>query len=257
MIIDLFRQGLSPQEIIYYIIIFLFAMTLSFSFHEFMHAATAVWLGDETPRNMGRLTLNPVAHMDPMGTVLLLVAGFGWGKPVMYNPRKLNRFKSYRGMNIMVHLAGVTGNFVLALSCSVINVFIVQFADVNQPAIMALTLAFSYTSIFSLMLLAFNLLPIPPLDGFHVLEECLPYRLRYSQGYLQFQRYSPMILMAIFIIGTFSNVSVLSSIISVIELERILLKVLVMTDFTPSMSLVILVTMSPWLLVVKNLCDIF
>ena len=80
MIIDLFRQGLSIQ-------IFLFALTLSFSVHEFMHAAVAVWLGDPTPRNMGRLTLNPIAHVDPVGTILLLIAGFGWGKPVMYNPR--------------------------------------------------------------------------------------------------------------------------------------------------------------------------
>ena len=67
MIIDLFRQGLSAQEIVYYLIIFLFALTLSFSLHEFMHAAVAVWLGDPTPKNMGRLTLNPVAHFDPVG----------------------------------------------------------------------------------------------------------------------------------------------------------------------------------------------
>ena len=75
MIIDLFRQGLSAQEIAYYLIIILFALTLSFAFHEFMHAAVAVWLGDETPRNMGRLTLNPIAHLDPMGTILLLRMG--------------------------------------------------------------------------------------------------------------------------------------------------------------------------------------
>jgi Zn-dependent protease len=68
-----------------------------------------------------------------------------------------------------------------------------------------------------MMLLAFNLLPIPPLDGFHVLEECLPYRLRYSNGYLQFQRYSPMILMGIFLLGSISRVSLLNVIINIIE----------------------------------------
>ena len=115
MLISLIRSGLEPQMIIFMVIIYVFAMTLSFSVHEFMHASTAVWLGDPTPRNMGRLTLNPIAHLDPVGTILLLVAGFGWGKPVMYNPRNLNRFRSYRGMNIMVHLAGVTGNFIVGL----------------------------------------------------------------------------------------------------------------------------------------------
>ena len=173
MIIDLFRQGLSAQEIAYYLIIFLFERTLSFSFHEFMHAAVAVWLGDPTPRNMGRLTLNPIAHVDPVGTILLLLAGFGWGKPVMYNPRNLHRFKSHRWMNIMVHLAGVTGNFFLAL---ISNILFIIFASLSvrfpgaSLGLNAVADAFSYTYAFSMMLLAFNLLPIPPLDGFHVLE---------------------------------------------------------------------------------------
>lgn len=220
MIIDLFRQGLSPQEIAYYLIIFLFALTLSFSLHEFMHAATAVWLGDPTPRNMGRLTLNPIAHVDPVGTVLLLIAGFGWGKPVMYNPNNLHRFKSHRWMNIMVHLAGVTGNFILAL---VANIFFLLFAALEikfpgaETVFRALTDAFSYTYAFSMMLLAFNLLPIPPLDGFHVLEELLPYKVRSTEGYRKFQRFSPYIIWVVFIVSTVSNVSILSYVINAIE----------------------------------------
>ena len=233
MLINLFRSGLEPREIIYLLIIYIFALTLSFSIHEFMHASVAVWLGDPTPKNMGRLTLNPLAHLDVFGTILLLTAGFGWGKPVMYNPSNLNRFKSRRWMNIMVHLAGVTGNFIVATIASILgSLFYHLYLHEFTGAIYifkALSDVFLYTYAFSMMLLAFNLLPIPPLDGFHVLEECLPYRLRYSQGYLQFQRYSPMILMAIFIIGTFSNVSVLSSIISVIEwpFEKIIMLILI------------------------------
>ena len=136
-------------------------------------------------------------------------------------------------MNIMVHLAGVTGNFMVAIVSSILaSLFYHLYLGCFTGAIYVLKAfcdLFSYTYAFSMMLLAFNLLPIPPLDGFHVLEECLPYRLRYSQGYLQFQRYSPMILMAIFIIGTFSNVSVLSSIISVIEwpFEKIIMLILI------------------------------
>ena len=220
MIIDLFRQGLSPQQIIYYIIIYLFAMTLAFSIHEFMHAAVAVWLGDETPRNMGRLTLNPIAHVDPVGTILLLIAGFGWGKPVMYNPSRLHRFKSHRWMNIMVHLAGVTGNFVLAYICLVLATLFngllarfPEFSNVFNP----LYEVFIYTYVFSLMLLAFNLLPIPPLDGFHVLEELLPYKLKQTEGYRKFQMFSPYIIWVVFLISTFSSISILGTVITFIQ----------------------------------------
>lgn len=220
MIIDLFRQGLEPKEIIYYLIIILFALMLSFSIHEYMHAAVAVWLGDPTPKNMGRLTLNPIAHLDPAGTFLLLVAGFGWGKPVMYNPANLHRFKSSRWMNIMVHLAGVTGNFILGYFAYVLYLLFsglaVKFPGL-EIAFSALGDAFSYTYVFSMMLLAFNLLPIPPLDGFHVLQECLPYKVRQSEGYRKFERVSPMILMVIFLASTFTSIPILSSLISWIE----------------------------------------
>jgi len=242
MLINLFRSGLEPREIIYLLIIYIFALTLSFAIHEFMHAAVAVWLGDPTPRNMGRLTLNPLAHLDPFGTILLLTVGFGWGKPVMYNPSNLNRFKSRRGMNIMVHLAGVTGNFIVAIISSILaSLFFHLYIGNSTGAVIvlkALCDLFSYTYAFSMMLLAFNLLPIPPLDGFHVLEECLPYRLRYSQGYLQFQRFSPMILMAIFLLGSFSNISVLSLIINIIEWPFDKIITLILIPFEALFSLI-------------------
>lgn len=225
MLISLIRSGLEPQMIIFMVIIYVFAMTLSFSVHEFMHASTAVWLGDPTPRNMGRLTLNPIAHLDPVGTILLLVAGFGWGKPVMYNPRNLNRFRSYRGMNIMVHLAGVTGNFIVglisALLAGIFSVLALKFdAGVIGDRITpfyALYMLFTYTNIISLMLLGFNLLPIPPLDGFHVLEECLPYKVRSTEGYRRFQLFSPYIIWIVFILGNFTRVPGLSWLITIIE----------------------------------------
>ena len=222
MIIDLFRQGLSIQEIIYYLIIFLFALTLSFSVHEFMHAAVAVWLGDPTPRNMGRLTLNPIAHVDPVGTILLLTAGFGWGKPVMYNPSNLNRFKNHRWMNIMVHLAGVTGNFLLGTVSMILGSLfyhlVLRFSDASFGiALKALSDVFLYTYAFSMMLLAFNLLPIPPLDGFHVLQELLPYKVRSSQGYRNFERMSPMIIWVVFLIGMVSRISILGTVVEIIQ----------------------------------------
>ena len=225
MLTTLFQSGLGPKEIIYYGLIIFFALMLSFSIHEFMHAFVADWLGDSTPRNMGRLTMNPLAHLDPIGTVLLLVAGFGWGKPVMYNPNRLNRFKSSRMMNIMVHLAGVTGNFVLALLSGVIATLItclgrnvIAGSGAASIALSTIVLAFSYTQTFSLMLLAFNLLPIPPLDGFHVLEELLPYRIRSKEGYRKFEMFSPYAIWVVFILSRMTGLNILSQVISWIEL---------------------------------------
>ncbi|MCR5489407.1 MAG: site-2 protease family protein [Saccharofermentans sp.] len=225
MLTTLFQSGLGPKEIIYYGLIIFFALMLSFSIHEFMHAFVADWLGDSTPRNMGRLTMNPLAHLDPIGTVLLLVAGFGWGKPVMYNPNRLNRFKSSRMMNIMVHLAGVTGNFVLALLSGVIATLItclgrnvIAGSGAASIALSTIVLAFSYTQTFSLMLLAFNLLPIPPLDGFHVLEELLPYRIRSKEGYRKFEMFSPYAIWVVFILSRVTGLNILSQVISWIEL---------------------------------------
>lgn len=234
MLLVLLQQGLSVQEIIYLGIILIFAMTLSFSFHEFMHAAVAVWLGDETPRNMGRLTLNPLAHIDPVGAILLLLAGFGWGKPVMYNPNRLHRFKSHRLMNIMVHLAGVTGNFVIALFANIIAMLFaalsVRFSNLEMVC-RALYDLFSYTHYFSLLLLAFNLIPIPPLDGFHVLEELLPVKVRYSEGYKKFQRFSPYIIFVVFLIGRFTTIPLLSTLIELIERPFAALIDLISTPF--------------------------
>lgn len=220
MLIDLIRSGLEPRQIIYYALIYLFAMTLAFSIHEFMHAAVAVWLGDETPRNMGRLTLNPIAHIDPVGTFLILLAGFGWGKPVMYNPSRLNRFRSHRWMNIMVHLAGVTGNFVLGIVCTILSLLFgglaVKFPDAAL-ALRTVSDAMSFTVDFSMMLLAFNLLPIPPLDGFHVLEEALPYKWKSTNGYRKFQQFSPMAIWIVFILSITTGLPLLSKIIEIVE----------------------------------------
>ena len=224
MLIRLIQLNISVPEKILYGLIMIFALMLSFSIHEFMHAFAADRLGDPTPRNMGRLTLNPMAHMDPTGTVLLLIAGFGWGKPVLYNPNRLNRFKSSRLMNIMVHLAGVTGNFILALLSGIIATLIACIASGRvtpgsnaSVAVSTVILAFTYTEQFSLVLLAFNLLPIPPLDGFHVLEELLPYRIRSKEGYRKFEMFSPYAIWVLFIASYASPVDIFGWLISVIE----------------------------------------
>ena len=230
MLISLIRSGLEPQMIIFMVIIYVFAMTLSFSVHEFMHASTSVWLGDPTPRNMGRLTLNPLAHLDPVGTILLLVAGFGWGKPVPVNPNRLTRFKSKRLMSIMVSLAGVTGNFILAFISCVIYTIMAYKIDLDAyPLLFCIAQIFAYTFVFSMGLLAFNLLPIPPLDGFHVIEELLPYKIRYTDGYKKFSMIAPRVLLGIIMLGSITGVNVLSNLIDLIKTPFMVLIELLMT----------------------------
>ena len=94
MISTLLNSGYTGSELFFLIIVSLFAIVLSFSVHEFAHSLAATKLGDNTSKNMGRLTLNPLSHLDPLGTVLLLLFGFGWGKPVVYNRNNLTKLKS-------------------------------------------------------------------------------------------------------------------------------------------------------------------
>lgn len=239
------RDAYTPTQVILLVIIMLFALTVSFSFHEFMHAFVADRLGDDTPRRMGRVTMNPMAHLDPMGTVLLLLVGFGWGKPVMYNPSRLNKFKSRKAMNIMVSLAGVFGNFIVGLIAMIIISVIMLatgFATTSPVSdciyyiaagmqggfgvpfyASVFVMLFYYTFMFSLSLFAFNLLPIPPLDGFRVLQNLLPLKVTYSDGFKKFTHYGPMVLLALIVIGDFGGFNILGTVMTVLETPLILI----------------------------------
>ena len=228
MLIQLIRNAgqMTPQQMILSALLMFFALALSFSVHEFMHAFVANKLGDDIPRLQGRVTLNPIAHLDPMGTLLILIVGFGWGKPVMYNPNNLYKLKSKRLMNIMVHLAGVTGNFVLALLSMIIVTIVMMLTGTKTmlPAVdvayylvagingvgaplpaVAIVYVFYYVYTFSIMLMAFNLIPI-----------LLPYRVRYSDGFMKFEKFAPMVLLALILMGSFTNVDVLQLIVNII-----------------------------------------
>lgn len=164
------------------------AVLIAITFHEYAHAFAADKLGDDTPRRQGRLSLNPLAHLDPIGSIMLVFAGFGWGKPVEINPRSFNRTISMSAGEAIVSIAGPLMNFLLAILFSIINFAIIKFAPAfgfTQIGAIILTLV-QITISINIGLGVFNLIPLPPLDGSKVLNHFLPYHAkewfaRYSQ----------------------------------------------------------------------------
>lgn len=155
-------------------------MLIAITFHEFAHAWAADKLGDDTPRRQGRLTLNPLSHMDPIGVILLLTAGFGWGKPVQINPNNFNRTVTLRKGNAIVSLAGPAINFVLAIIFSIICGLLLKFggAFLLTTAGGVLLSVIEYTISINIGLGVFNLIPLPPLDGSKILAAVLPTKAR-------------------------------------------------------------------------------
>lgn len=150
---------------------------IAMTFHEFAHAFAADKLGDDTPRREGRISLNPLAHIDPIGFVMLLFAGFGWGKPVNVNPRNYNRDISMEKADAIVSVAGPIMNFLLALVFGIIYMAIFKICGI---AVLSNTVAsiimqmMLYVITINIGLGVFNLIPLPPLDGSKVIKPILP-----------------------------------------------------------------------------------
>lgn len=150
---------------------------IAITFHEFAHAKVADKLGDDTPRREGRISLNPLAHIDPIGFVMLLFAGFGWGKPVNVNPRNYNRDISMEKADAIVSVAGPIMNFLLALVFGIIYMAIFKICGIAVLSntvgsiIMQMML---YVITINIGLGVFNLIPLPPLDGSKVIKPILP-----------------------------------------------------------------------------------
>lgn len=197
------------------LISFLIALTI----HESAHAYAAYRLGDPTAKYDGRLTLNPVAHLDPLGTVVFLVSmmhgfAFGWAKPVPVNPAY---FRHPKKDNALVALAGPASNLILAVTAAVLLRLLsydlsltALFKDGSAGSVFSL---FSYqlltsSLLINLGLMAFNLLPVPPLDGSKIFHALVP--LRHEEAYLRYLSYGPRILILILLIDFILPFSLLS-----------------------------------------------
>jgi len=188
----------SPVAFIALIISLLIGITV----HEYAHAWTANRLGDDTAKLLGRLTLNPFKHLDLMGVIFLLVVGFGWGKPVPYNP---SRIQDPNG-TIKIALSGVFANLLVAF---ILGLVIRVSTAFGIPIDSSPTLIFISIVIFmNLALIAFNIIPIPPLDGSKVVENYLSY-----ESIVNYERIGPIVLFGLIIAQQIFNIPIVFTVL--------------------------------------------
>ena len=198
-------------DIITRVIIWAVPVLFSIIIHEVSHGWVAFRLGDDTAKRLGRLTLNPVSHIDLMGTVILplimIVMGgpvFGWAKPVPFNPYNFNRNVNVRNGIMWVALAGPVSNLILAFISSFILVAVHKYFT-SLPSVIYLSIIqlFQALVFINLLLASFNLIPIPPLDGSKILMRFLP--PEYNSYFIALERYGFLILMILLATGVFSK----------------------------------------------------
>lgn len=151
---------------------------IAMTFHEYAHAFTAYKLGDDTARNQGRLTLNPLKHVDPFGLIMFLFIGIGWGKPVQVDGRNLKRTISYKKAEALVAFAGPLANFIIAILFTVLYAILIKFNVLTISGGRSTEIIGSiilYTITLNIGFGVFNLIPLPPLDGSKILKAFLPY----------------------------------------------------------------------------------
>jgi Zn-dependent protease len=183
---------------------FLPGIILGLTIHEFSHAFIANRCGDSTSKDQGRITLNPFKHIDPLGFIMLLVAGFGWAKPVEFDEKNLRNPKTDV---IKIAIAGPASNALMAMLLSVIFVIFkkLETADFYNGKYL-ITELFVYSIYINWGLFIFNLIPVPPLDGSHLL---LSYFKKFPSLYNALFKYGTLVLFALIIISTISKVNLL------------------------------------------------
>ncbi len=207
---------LSDRDALLGLVITLPAVLIAITFHEFAHAFAADRLGDDTPRNQGRLSLNPFSHLDLFGTLMLVFAGFGWGKPVQIQSRNFNRNIKMSVGEMIVAAAGPITNFILAIIFTIIYFAIIRFAPgflLTQVGNIVMILIEVCISI-NIGLGVFNLIPLPPLDGSKILMGFLPYGAK-----SWFEKYS-QIFYIVFVVIWVTGIAglIISPLINLVEM---------------------------------------
>ncbi|WHH59440.1 site-2 protease family protein [Petroclostridium sp. X23] len=188
----------NPLELLFSIPVLLLAIT----FHEFAHGYMADKLGDPTPRSYGRLSLNPIKHLDPLGAIALLTVGFGWAKPVPFNPAY---FKNYKKDTALVGLAGPVSNLILAFTALLVaKVLYLPTVGLSGLSADIMNIILIYMLRYNIGLAIFNLIPIPPLDGSKVFISILPSKWYYN--ILRYESYGQVILLLLLFTGMLNPV---------------------------------------------------
>ena len=187
-------SGLSAAQILLGIVAFAFAFLIAFVLHEYAHAYAALKSGDPSAKMAGRLSLNPIRHIEPMGLVSFMLVGFGWGKPVPVNPFN---YKNFRKGNFWVSISGVLTNLILGIVFGLCYCLIYKYGDLGNLGIFMLGYFFMYGTVLNFFLMIFNLLPIPPLDGYNMLVSFT----KPNNRFMAFMRQNAMwMLLAIFVV---------------------------------------------------------
>ncbi|WP_145947459.1 site-2 protease family protein [Paenibacillus sp. Y412MC10] len=177
----------------------LIVLVIAFTVHEFSHAYFAYKFGDPTAKLLGRVTLNPAVHFDFLGVLLLVIAGFGWARPV---PVNRDNFKNPRLMGVVVSAAGPLSNFVLGIIGAFIYALLIATGVLdgitNERLLFAVTTFLRYFCFMNFFLFLFNLIPLPPLDGYRIVEDIVPPRVRMKLQ--QFEQWSIFIFLLILFI---------------------------------------------------------
>ncbi len=188
----------------------LFVVFCTMPIHEYAHALIATKLGDETPRLSGRLTLNPFAHIDLLGALMIFLCGFGYAKPVSVNPRNFKDPK--KGMAITA-IAGPTSNLIMGFFFVFLSVLVqTLFYKLDMMLLYPMVSFLYFAAAINVNLAVFNLLPIPPLDGSRILQLLIP--AKYYYKFLQYERYVVIVVFILIVSGVLSTpLSVISSLI--------------------------------------------
>ena len=202
---------LTPEKL-RFAVVQLVVLILSIAVHEFGHAFVADRLGDDLPRHQGRVTLNPLAHIDPIGTLAMPILGilimggigFGWGRPVMVNPMSFTRKLRMKTAHLLVAAAGPFMNLVFGLVIAGVLAVLLKTGVIDPFHHEALVMAITNAILLNFVLMFFNLVPAPPLDGGTVLAGLLPDRLR--PAYEQYAQYGMFVAMAVIMIPKLSMI---------------------------------------------------